>query len=231
MLMKSINITLMTRDVVVLLCCCEGLRHHPSEWPGSCSQDVSNCSPVWPGLTYPVWLRGLSVSFPLLVIKTSPPFSMLSQRLLDPPHRRGDLVSTAWRWIKDGLAMAGRGREGQMVWGMQQKESQEERNGESVLSLCGSICCGKLCNLFKSGSLLWERGCRITFNRHSISLSEPEAWANRQTTPQFNADSETTSMVISGNLQPNSIIWLRNDLVSNIFWFLLFKYEHFLSWS
>lgn len=132
-----------------LSCCCPGLMPLLSQWPGSCSQEVSSCSLVWPSLTYSVCLRGLSVSFPPLAIKMSPPFSMLSQRLLDPPHRRGDLVSTAWRWIKDWLAMAVRGRKAQMDRGMQQKELCKGGNRESVLSLCDGVCCGKLCNLFK----------------------------------------------------------------------------------
>lgn len=95
----------MTRDVPVL-----SPMHLPSQWTSSYSQEVSSCSLVWPGVTYSVWLWGLSVNFPPLVIKMSPPFSMPSPRLLDPPHRRGDLVSTAWRWIKDGLAMAVQGQ-------------------------------------------------------------------------------------------------------------------------
>lgn len=34
---------------------------------------------------------------------------------------------------------------------MQQKESREEGNRESMLSLCDTICCRKLCNLLSEG--------------------------------------------------------------------------------
>lgn len=40
-------------------------------------------------------------------------------RVLDPPHRRGDLVSIAWLWIKDWLAMAVGGKEGHVGSRMQ----------------------------------------------------------------------------------------------------------------
>ena len=107
-----------------------------------------------PGLTYPVWLRGLFVSFPLLVIKTSPPFPMRSQRLLDPPHRRGDLVSTAWRWIKGGLAMAVRGREGQIGSGGCSRKNQRKEGIQRWCCHCVMVfVAGIFCNLFKWESL------------------------------------------------------------------------------
>ena len=43
-------------------------------------------------------------------------------RLLDPLHRRGDLVSSTLRWIKGRLTMVVRGSKGQMGLRMQQKE-------------------------------------------------------------------------------------------------------------
>lgn len=52
---------------------------------------------------------------------------MLSQRLLDPPHRRGDLVSTTWRWIKSRLAMVVTGMEAQICWEMAAEKEGVER--------------------------------------------------------------------------------------------------------
>lgn len=136
---------------------------------------------VWLG-PFCLVVGGLSVSFSLLVMKLSPPFSSLSHRLLDPPHRRGDLVTTTWRWIKGRLAMVVRGREGQMGLGMQQKE-WARREMESTLSFCDRVCCGKLTNLFKARSrLLWGQGYQITFNPDGTGQHAPNQGAF---TPSF----------------------------------------------
>lgn len=61
---------------------------------------------------------------------------MVSWKLPDPLQRRGDLVSSTWWWIKDRLAMVVRGREGQMVLGMQRKEWLQGSNREHAVILC-----------------------------------------------------------------------------------------------
>lgn len=67
------------------------------------------------------WFDLLSICTMLLfvsVMKMSPRFFMLSLDCLSVcPHRRGDLVSFAWRWIRGGLAMANRGIRGHRVVG------------------------------------------------------------------------------------------------------------------
>lgn len=122
LLLKPTRIVLMTGDVPVLLL-----------WGGWFIFQLNELaaavrgSPLkaWFGLAWPILsgYGGLSISFPLLVIKLSPAFSM--PRLLDPRHRRGDLVSTTRRWIKGKLAMVVRGKKGQMGLRMQQRGDRE----------------------------------------------------------------------------------------------------------
>lgn len=58
---------------------------------------------------------------------------MPSHRLLDLPHRRGDLVSCTWRWIKRRIGHGGLGQErSDEFWDGTERESKEE-NWEHVV--------------------------------------------------------------------------------------------------
>lgn len=136
---------------------------------------------------------------------------MLRRRLLDPPHRRGDLVNRAWRWTKDGLAVAVRGREGQMIW-----ENLRKEGTESVLSLSDSICCGKLCNLFKWGSMFSEHDCRITHSHMNEQTNCQSSFHLQFTELQllFLSHKETASSI---NV-PNILQW-KTKLIQWLFLF------------
>lgn len=147
---------------------------------------------------------------------------MLRRRLLDPPHRRGDLVNRAWRWTKDGLAVAVRGREGQMIW-----ENLRKEGTESVLSLSDSICCGKLCNLFKWGSMFSEHDCRITHSHMNEQTNCQSSFHLQFTELQllFLSHKETASSI---NV-PNILEW-KTKLIQ---WLFLFnnKKKAFQMWQ
>lgn len=82
-------------------------------------------------------------------------------------------MRAAWKWIKDGLAVALRGRGGQIIW----EEAAERivkkgQNRESVFCYCVSGVCRKLCNLFKCEALLLSGGlCQIDFKAHQSRLT------------------------------------------------------------
>lgn len=152
--------------------------HLPSQWPSSCSQWVSSLFPIWPGLTYSVWLQGLPVSFSpacnkdvSFFLHAEPePWTLLTGVVTWLALHGGGL-KTDWPW---------RSGAGKVRWvaGCSRKNRGERGNRQSVLSLCDRICCGKLCNLFKWGSCFQSKAVRLSFrttlnvwNDNRISIS------------------------------------------------------------